>query len=328
MTSIYLAGKIDEANDWRGRATSDKCFLGGRDNGLVRRRLDPNLLWPIKKRVVLNTLDYTGPYLSDCSHGPTCSRFLGDHAQGEDGEVGCNPDGLRSDIQRLCFAAIDESDIVFAWLDDLSAIGTFVELGYARARDKTVIVVTPSVRPHYEDSWGGHGGPIVDDSPLSEAWFAFECASDVFRYDDPIKALEPIVKAVKRREMETLLESPIEKAFWHAYLDKQLLPLAGLTPALSVMAGKYRLDFALPDLMIGIELDGFEFHNTRDQFNRDRARQRELEMEGWRIIRFGGSEVHNDAAGCVSQAARLVAQWQRSTTSDVNLDDLVDADEF
>ena len=33
----------------------------------------------------------------------------------------------------------------------------------------------------------------------------------------------------------------------------------------------------------------------------DRKRQRQLESAGGRIIRFGGAEVHADAAGCVRQ---------------------------
>lgn len=97
--------------------------------------------------------------------------------------------------------------------------------------------------------------------------------------------------------------SPIEKQFWAAHQRLQLPELDGLVP--QHVTGAYRIDFALPDRMIGIELDGFESHSSTADIARDRSRQRELELSGWRIIRFGGSEVHHDADECVRQAAHL-----------------------
>jgi len=48
----------------------------------------------------------------------------------------------------------------------------------------------------------------------------------------------------------------------------------------------FRLDLAFPDLMIGIEYDGWEPHRTRRAFDRDRARQNPLEIVGWLILRY------------------------------------------
>ncbi|MFC9268970.1 endonuclease domain-containing protein [Streptomyces zhihengii] len=104
------------------------------------------------------------------------------------------------------------------------------------------------------------------------------------------------------------LGSAIERAFWQAYQEAAPPELSGLKTQHPVFDGRYRLDFALPGRKVGIELDGYAWHSSPEAFTRDRARQRELELAGWRIIRFSGSEVTTDAAGCVRQAAELAAR--------------------
>jgi very-short-patch-repair endonuclease len=98
--------------------------------------------------------------------------------------------------------------------------------------------------------------------------------------------------------------TPIEQAFWTAHQQLRLPELRGLVA--QHQAGRFRIDFALPALMIGIELDGFASHSSTADIARDRMRERWLQANGWRIIRFGGSEVHHDAGECVRQAAYLV----------------------
>jgi very-short-patch-repair endonuclease len=38
------------------------------------------------------------------------------------------------------------------------------------------------------------------------------------------------------------------------------------------------------------------WHSSPEAFTRDRARQRELELDGWRIVRLIGSEITKDAS--------------------------------
>ena len=47
-----------------------------------------------------------------------------------------------------------------------------------------------------------------------------------------------------------------------------------------------RLDLAYPSQRVGIELDGFRFHDTRDSFDAERARGNEFQAMGWRILRI------------------------------------------
>jgi very-short-patch-repair endonuclease len=101
--------------------------------------------------------------------------------------------------------------------------------------------------------------------------------------------------------------SPIEKQFWEAHCRLALPELKDLVP--QHKAGPYKIDFALPGFMIGIELDGLRNHSKTEDITRDHVRQRWLEELGWRITRFGGSEVYHDAASVVRQAARSVRRW-------------------
>lgn len=102
-----------------------------------------------------------------------------------------------------------------------------------------------------------------------------------------------------------ICESPIEQAFWATWRemhDEGCVPL-GLLPQYCVL--NYRLDFALPDLRIAIELDGHDYHKTKEQRGRDAQRDRALQTEGWRVLRFTGSEVHADPRRCIEEVVAL-----------------------
>ncbi len=52
-----------------------------------------------------------------------------------------------------------------------------------------------------------------------------------------------------------------------------------------------RLDFAWPEILIGIEADGRRWH-TGTTFERDLARRNALTEAGWRLFHYGWSAVH------------------------------------
>jgi len=66
---------------------------------------------------------------------------------------------------------------------------------------------------------------------------------------------------------------------------------------------KYFVDFALPDVKIAIEVDGHYWHRDSE---RDNARQREIEREGWLVIRFGEDEMMDDPEGCKNRLQRIL----------------------
>ena len=67
----------------------------------------------------------------------------------------------------------------------------------------------------------------------------------------------------------------------------------------------FRVDFAIvaPDARVVVELDGHEFHErTKEQAEADKSRDRALQLEGWRVFRFTGSEIWRDPVACTRQA--------------------------
>lgn len=76
--------------------------------------------------------------------------------------------------------------------------------------------------------------------------------------------------------------------------------------------GIYRADFLLLDQRVSpprrtiIECDGHDFHErTKEQAQRDRARDRWFTTNGYTVLRFTGSEIYKDVGVVVDQ----IAEW-------------------
>ncbi len=65
-------------------------------------------------------------------------------------------------------------------------------------------------------------------------------------------------------------------------------------------------DFAWPDLMKIIEVDGFEAHGTPEQLQEDLQRQNDLMDLGWSIRRFTATEVRDDPERVRDEIARFI----------------------
>jgi len=73
----------------------------------------------------------------------------------------------------------------------------------------------------------------------------------------------------------------------------------------AVPGRKYRIDIALPDIKLAIEVDGWEWHGKhKGDFTRDRARQNLLTENGWHILRFTAGQIRKDTAACVDAVRR------------------------
>jgi len=96
-------------------------------------------------------------------------------------------------------------------------------------------------------------------------------------------------------------ESPIEVKFYVYALHT----IPQLRPQIEV--GPYRVDFAVPERKLLIELDGHDFHKTRQQRTYDAKRDRYLIKDGWRVLHFTGSEIHNNVFSCIDEIKTIVA---------------------
>jgi Protein of unknown function (DUF559) len=96
--------------------------------------------------------------------------------------------------------------------------------------------------------------------------------------------------------------SPIEIPFWKA--AKPLIPELEREYWID---RKYRVDFIIPSKKIVIELYGYQYHNSKEKLTQDAERERYLQLKGYQVIRFTGSEVHKSPQYCVSQVMAIAA---------------------
>ena len=70
-------------------------------------------------------------------------------------------------------------------------------------------------------------------------------------------------------------------------------------------------DFAFPDLQIAIYCDGYKFHWERDPFQKDRQQSRDLQLQGWCVLRFGGWEILNETDAVVRTIEQAIRRKAR-----------------
>ncbi len=172
---IYFAGKIAK-NDWRHQlAPRTNLSLDGYENtgsDDADRVIWPEL--PIRSWQGARAL-YVGPFFMGCDHG--CFHGPSAHGVAAGGHACPGPGMTRRGLVANCFHAIDRCDAFFAWLDDPTAHGTLVELGFAAARHKHIVVAT---HPH------------ISDAVRKDMWFAFAAASEVLTAQSPVEAFNAV----------------------------------------------------------------------------------------------------------------------------------------
>ena len=71
---------------------------------------------------------------------------------------------------------------------------------------------------------------------------------------------------------------------------------------------EYPIDFALPNLKIGIEADGETFHSSPKQLAHDKERDMKLAQLGWTILRFKDTEIDKKAERVMSSILKTIMQ--------------------
>lgn len=114
--------------------------------------------------------------------------------------------------------------------------------------------------------------------------------------------------AVRRhlRESRDMPWSPLER---DAHQRLHRARITGWTANLRVeLAGRFvYLDIGFRDAKLAVELDGWKYHSGRDMFVADRARDVELQLAGWTVLRFTDSTIASMVPAiraCVRRSAR------------------------
>jgi very-short-patch-repair endonuclease len=331
---IYLAGKFkkeksliegDEREvDWRVNVVD--C-----DPDMLCHRIDEP--WSPVQEALHGTHSFSGPFFvsmknedastalshQDVRHGHRFDRDP-DGDPWEPCVVG-NADlqdvGAESSIFERCCSAIRGSDMVFAWIDDLSAFGSIWEIGFAFGIGVPIVIGVPVVFPN---------------EMHRELMMALACAEATIESESAYSALTEFLEEDMWSDSRgtVLSRNPVWRyRFCESEIEKKLLDgfiCAGFhftddghgsiasDYELDLMQqptwNRYRFDFAITNhgQSLIVEADGKDYHaGTAEQIAHDKARDRELLTMGIPTIRFTGSDIFKDPIGCAKQA-RDIAQ--------------------
>jgi very-short-patch-repair endonuclease len=74
-----------------------------------------------------------------------------------------------------------------------------------------------------------------------------------------------------------------------------------------VFLAGFEVDMAWPEHRLVVELDGHEFHRTRTGFERDRVRDAQLQVAGYRVLRVTDRRLRSAPAEIVAAVRTLLA---------------------
>lgn len=134
-----------------------------------------------------------------------------------------------------------------------------------------------------------------------------ELYSSIYECESPIEQLMAINLSLIEKKFSSIISN---------------IEILGLIQQKKIKINKknYRVDFLLEasfkynnkyeDLIsIVIECDGYDFHQkTKEQAQRDYEKDRCLQMEGYYVLRFSGSEIYNDFAECNKKIVHFICK--------------------
>jgi very-short-patch-repair endonuclease len=78
-----------------------------------------------------------------------------------------------------------------------------------------------------------------------------------------------------------------------------------------VQVAGFTVNAVWPAQRLIVELDGYAFHGTRAAFERDRARDAELQRAGYRVVRLTWRRLHREPAAVAASLHGMLASIAR-----------------
>ncbi len=78
-------------------------------------------------------------------------------------------------------------------------------------------------------------------------------------------------------------------------------------PLVNIHLHGFLVDFLWPDAKLVVEVDGYEFHNDRAAFERDRRRDQVLAAAGYRVIRVTWRQLWDEPIAVIARIAQALA---------------------
>ena len=107
--------------------------------------------------------------------------------------------------------------------------------------------------------------------------------------------LKPIVRRMRKKP------TPAEALLWKALRGGRV----GAKFRRQHPIGRWSVDFCCPAAMLAVEVDG-DIHDL--QREHDEVRSADLEMRGFRVVRFRNEQVTGDLDGVVQEIGRLLRE--------------------
>jgi very-short-patch-repair endonuclease len=207
-----------------------------------------------------------------------------------------NDSTLRQCVMDYAITEIQKCDFLLAYLYTTDSYGSIAEIAYASALGKRCYLIILAEADPSETFQPKHGDESsYDISSLHDSYWFISHFPKVCTY--VVSSQERA--AILARKI-CALESPIEHIFFE-YLPNDLIEQVSL----QLPIGKYRADFAFPDHKFVVELDGHDYHKTKEQRGYDAQRDRFISREGWQVLRFTGSEIWRDPASCIKEVCQM-----------------------
>ncbi len=129
------------------------------------------------------------------------------------------------------------------------------------------------------------------------------CAATPDELGRAIRQAEVLGLPIGERVVATdLTRSELERRFLRL-CRRHRLP----TPEVNARIGPFIVDFLWRDRALIVETDGYRFHRGRSAFEGDRARDVELKLRGYEVVRFTYRQVVDEAAGVARTLRVLLA---------------------
>ncbi len=74
-------------------------------------------------------------------------------------------------------------------------------------------------------------------------------------------------------------------------------------PRTNAHVNGYEVDLLWPEQRLIVEVDGFAFHSTRKAFERDRARDAQLQAAGYRVLRITWRQIQDEPEALIATLA-------------------------
>ena len=120
-------------------------------------------------------------------------------------------------------------------------------------------------------------------------------------------------RLLTQQELEHLHTGRNEPSLTRSEAERRLLALIRAArlppPRTNTSVGRYEVDFVWADQRVVVEVDGFAFHSSRAAFERDRARDRDLQLSGYTVLRFTWRQLVDEPEAVVAAIAAALA-WR------------------